>query len=327
MPKSIIDRRDATFKEHRHFTLFHICFANHSEVLFRKEVDYIAFINIIATEADKQDVAVRVFACMSDHVHLAVAAKNIDLFTSNIIYRYSKYFNHAYCRKGTLIKEDIYARCVFGRYHELAVYSYIIRNPRHHDVCESSLGYAYSSGKYYFDAAFGRERPQMFVPRSKAILSHRVDFPKTWRVLPSGMINPYDWLDIRNVEYDYGTFKNFSYNISHRKSNEDWVREQQEDTKRPNAGTDMDEVTLEYIEPFFRSDIKQMKDTEVFSFKENGRSDLQVCSIIDNCIIRRFDVRSVYELTDEQKLLCRRILKREYSVFNELQISRCVPII
>lgn len=324
MTKSHLNKCGAVLEDNHHFTLFHICFANHSEVLFRKEVDYITFINIIATESDKQDVAVRVYACMSDHVHLAVYAKNIASFTSNIIRRYTHYFNQFYKRRGSLIDDDVFISKILGPNHEQAVYSYIIRNPRHHDVCESALGYGFSSGKYYFSEAFGRDFPAVYLSSAKALISHRYDVPQNCRVLPGGMINPADWLDIAGVERVFGTFKNFSYNISHRKSNEDWLREQRDDAKY-FQGEVFEDVTLYTVEPFYRNDTQKMISTEIFSYKETGKSDLAVCSIIDNNIVSRFGVSSFYALTTEQKRACRKILRNEFNVFNESQICRCAP--
>lgn len=312
-------------KGHGKHSLYHLCLAEHDEVLFRADSDYVYFLNIVATEAEKQGVAVRAFACMSDHVHLAVFTCDADTFLEKIKLRYTMYFNHKYHRKGQLLN-DVFISFVSGHNHEKALYSYIIRNPKHHDVATSPAAYPYASGRYYFAADFGREEYQQYILKKfKPLLSEREYSNNTLDVLPGGLLNPAQWLDIQNVESCYGIFKEYMYQITLRKSGADWLKEQKED-ERYFGFEKCADVTLNTIEPKNISSQEKMLSNEKCEYSRPKYTDLDVCRLIDKEFVPMYGKKSYAQLTKEEKKQIANTLYCKYNILNKKQIIRTLAL-
>lgn len=316
------------------FCLFHLCFASHEENLCRVEQDYVRLINIIATEAHAQDSQVRAFACMSDHVHIVVNTRDPEMLLSRIRERYTKYFNVKYHRAGPFVADEKIVS-VSGLYHEKAVYSYVIRNPKHHYTADSQLAYPYSSGRYYFPNGYGYRAPENFVSRRQAQISRRVEFPASWRVLPNGLLNPADWLDIQNVEANFGTFRKFTYNTICRMTSEEWLKEQEKDEQymaHPSAGGQdatfqkQAPISLETIEPAFISSAERMRINEYSEFRPVTVLDDAVCALIDNVFVPQYGKQSYAQLSRSEKTAVANALRYEHGILSLKQIKRCLAM-
>lgn len=312
-------------KGHGKHSLYHLCLAEHDEVLFRADSDYVYFLNIVATEADKQGVAVRAFACMSDHVHLAVFTCDADTFLEKIKLRYTMYFNHKYHRRGQLLN-DTFISFVSGHNHEKALYSYIIRNPKHHNVAISPMSYPYASGKYYFAEALGRQ--EYVAPTTKKIkplLSEREYSKNTLDVLPGGLLNPAQWLDVQNVESCYGIFRTYIFQVALRKSGADWLKEQKEDEHYFGFEKCAD-VTLSSIEPDHIASQEDLLSNEKTEYSRPKYTDLDVCRLIDTELVPACGKKSYAQLTVEEKSRIANILYGKYDILNRKQIARALGL-
>lgn len=312
-------------KGHGKHSLYHLCLAEHDEVLFRADSDYVYFLNIVATEAEKQGVAVRAFACMSDHVHLAVFTCDAEQFLLRIKQRYTMYFNKKYQRSGTLFN-DTFISFVSGHNHEKFLYSYIIRNPKHHDVATSPMAYPYASGRYYFPEGLGRDEQLWMPSRSfKALVSRRESGDVPWDVLPNGLYNPAQWLDVQNVESCYGVFKEYLFIVAIKKSGADWLKEQKEDEKYFGFEKCAD-VTLQTVEPKNISSEEKMLLNEKKEYVRPKYTDLDLCRVIDGELVPRYGKQTYAQLTKTEKIEIANTLYRKYDVLNKNQIARTLAL-
>lgn len=314
-------------KGHGKHSLYHLCLAEHDEVLFRDDSDYIYFLNTVATEAAKECVSVRAFACMSDHVHLAVWTDDVELFAAKVKFRYTRYFNNKYHRSGALIS-DTFMDLVYGHNHEEALYSYIIRNPRHHNMSPSPLSYPYASGRYYFRAEFGFDLYETYIPRkARPQISRKGGniIDSTWQVLPDGLLDPSCWLDVHNVESCFVTQRHYVYQILFRKSGVDWVEEQKKDAEY-SGFVECQDVTLDTIEPQYISTKEKMLSNEKAEFKRPRFTDMDVCRIVDRELVPKYGKASYAELARSEKVEMANDLLHKFDVFSVKQIARVLAL-
>lgn len=315
------------------FNVYHLCLASHNENLCRCEQDYVRLINIIATEAYAQDSQVRAFACMSDHVHIIANTRNPQILLSRIRERYTKYFNKTYHREGSFQADEKIVP-VSGLYHERTAYSYVIRNPKHHNTVDSQLTYPYSSGRYYFQNRYGYQAPENFVGRCSALISRRTEYPSSWRVLPNGLLNPADWLDIQNVEANFGSFRKFTYYTTCRVTSEEWLKEQEKDEQYlahstadgQDAVSGQTTISLETIEPAFISSTKRMCINEYQEFRPATVLDDAVCALIDSIYVPQYGKQSYAQLTQAEKYSVATSLRYEHGILSAKQIRRCLAL-
>ena len=296
---------------------YHLCLSGGDEVLFRDEEDYIWGNNCLCMAAHKTGSSLLAYSEMSNHVHSGIRTESPELFMKTFRYPYNRYFNRKYNRKGRLGEEKFFCLEIDGLYHLLAALAYILRNPLHHGVAATPFGYRFSSISALFRKEFGRfEEPELLPERKQYLyLPDRTKLPAGFKMSASGLILPESVIDVADVEHQFSTARSFLYYMN-RISGESWEKEQQEDD------TSMPPITLNDIERGVSlHDIRTMLVNEHGRANYHSVSDPQLCEEIDKVLLQ--GVRTVYELSREEKLEIAEMLHRKFRV-SEDQIRRCL---
>ena len=151
----------------------------------------------------------------------------------------------------------------------------------------------------------------------KDYLPRNAEWPDEWVMSPSGVFLRPCFEQLRQTELLFVSPGSFEYNMF-RKTDEKWLQEQDQDRNgKPSVG-------LSDIEPDNSEDaIKNYLYNERSSTFKNTRSDIELCGIIDRCILPEFKVQSIYQLKPVKRESIRRILINEFHV-SELQANRCL---
>lgn len=304
---------------------YHLCFTSHKEVLFRDEEDMNHGFNSLCSSLYKTDSACYAYVSMSDHHHgcyrTRAAVELIRAFRES----HTKYLNRKYGRKGEMGEAGVYIQEISGIKHFLAAVSYVLKNPPHHGVASSPFEYPYSSANDYFQKELGKNLiPEGLLSYAeiKAVLPRRADFDPSWKMGRNGVFLSASVLDISAVETNFGTAQAFNYYMG-RKSGEDWIKEQaDENVSSP--------FTLENIEaPLIHVpnglSVADMLRNEKSRFRIAAITDLELCSLIDNQILPDYGKRSIYLLTEKEKIEIANTLYKKQS-FNADQIKRCLVL-
>ena len=240
---------------------------------------------------------------------------------------YTKYFNNKYGRTGSLGEKGFFMQEIDGLRHQVSAITYVLKNPVHHGISATPFAYPYCSANAFFRKDLGKD----FLPRlltSEQIrmsLPRRAEFDPSWKMGTEGVFLRESVLETAMVESLYSTPQAFNYMLS-RKSGEDWVKEQ-----------DMDSVscppfTLENIEsPLFTGGLG--KEDSLFHMLQNERSrfnrsvmtDLRLCGIVDMELASGKAPRTVYQLSNEEKICLANELHRRFHCGKE-QIRRCLAM-
>ena len=126
--------------------------ANHTERLFRHEVDFLAFFSILKRLMPPRDFFIRNYTLMHTHYHLVAWIENTANLASYIkslhltyYYYYLKRYGyrghlwHSRYRSIPIESEEQRVHC--GRYVEI--------NPVHAGICRDPVDYKWSSARYY----------------------------------------------------------------------------------------------------------------------------------------------------------------------------------
>ncbi len=314
---------------------YHICFTSHNEVMFRNNIDYIFGIFSMVLASIRTHTIILAFALMSDHVHVAIMTSSYTNFVIAFRRSYSLHFNKRYKREGALGELGYYHKELIGTNHIIAAISYILRNPIHHGICKSPFEYKYTSSNCYFNKFFCRKplfSPCLMSRRKMSDLGmiHRnsvSDIPNNYRFDENGTLIFSDFVDVTFVENHYVSGRRFSYYMT-RPSNEEWAKEQMKDM----SGSQMAEeeylaynppINLETIEPSFS--LPDLQKKEGCNFQEKRILDNEVCELIDQCYLPRYDVESYVQLNLAQKEeIAKDILSRYYA--GKKQLQRCLSI-
>lgn len=158
--------------------------------MFRTDSDYIRGINCLCIAAYRTNSDLLAYAFMSNHVHLCTRTENPSLLMRHYRYMYSRYFNAKYQRSGRLGEKHHFELELDGLHHILTAIAYILRNPMHHGVTATPLGYKYSSVSAVFSKELGRDisHEQMESKSHYLFLPGKVNLPAGFRIMTCGMI-------------------------------------------------------------------------------------------------------------------------------------------
>ncbi len=285
--------------------------------MFRDEEDYIRGNNCLCLAVHKTDSSLLAYVLMSNHIHIGIRTEAPELFIKAFRYPYNRYFNQKYNRSGRLGEKHCFTIEIEGLYHLLAAISYILRNPLHHGVAATPFGYRFSSISALFRREFGRfTEPELMPVRSQyRYTPAKEPLPKGYKMDISGLILPESVIDIADMQHQVSTARSFMYYMN-RISGEAWENEQREDRTR------MPPITLNEIERGVRThDIRTLLSNEHGRANYNTVSDIQLCEEIDRSILKC--TRSVYQLSDKEKLQIADMLVRKHRISDE-QIARCL---
>lgn len=301
---------------------YHLCYTSHDEVLFRNEADMNTAFNSLCSALCKTDSSCFAFTNMSDHHHGCYATKKPDELLRIARESYTIQFNNKYYRVGPLGERGIYAQEISGLKHFIAAVSYTLKNAPHHGVTSSPFEYKYSSANAYFRKQLGKNRDQeirLSPEQIKATLPRRAAFLPEWEMGVDGVFFPETVVDVQMVENAFSTVQTFNYYMG-RKSGEDWKKEQAEEN-------DLDPFTLNNMEkPFLQKENVSVADllrNEKSRFTTAPITDLELCSIIDEQYVPKYDRLSVYHLKRQEKNDIANELNKQYHA-NRQQIIRCL---
>jgi hypothetical protein len=300
--------------------LFHVCFSAHDEVMFRCRQDKWTFENCLALAIFSTDSELYGDSLMSNHVHIAVLTEDVQRFVRNVRARYSKYFNNKYGRSGRLGEKVAFCCEVKGQRHILAVLSYIFRNGIHHGQCSFPYEHEDSTVGHIYNKEFGRRciYRKHITSRSEIMtyLPRYSEFPDNYEMDENGMFTRESITQIRKVEMQFVSPWSFHF-FMRRPSDDKWIEEQNKDENGREA------ITLKTIE--YNTDITSLDDmlrNEKYVRVERF-SDEDVCKIIDEQYVPKFDKKSVYFLDDAQKMKIARDLRYDHHV-PLVQSCRCL---
>lgn len=298
---------------------YHICISGGNELLCRDEEDYVRCFNCLAMACAETESILLADSVMSNHLHECVRTSSPNLLIENQRYKYSRYFNAKYGRRGRLGEKTPFVIELQGLYHTLAALSYVLRNPVHHGIAPTPFAYPHCSANVIFSQSLGHVTDTLLMPAHNisAHLPSRKRCPEGYRMDKSGLILRGDVIDTVDVEHMFGTARAFLYYMN-RLSGEEWKREQERDREHYAP------ITIETIENGIT-----LQTMEQMLRNEHGRNDYRamddrkLCNLIDNTILPRKGIGSVYQLPHEVKAAIARELLSEYRL-PENQIRRCL---
>lgn len=303
---------------------YHICFTSHKEVMYRDEEDMNAGFNSLCSAMYKTDSACYADAFMSDHHHGCYRTRKPGELVRIARISYAKQFNRKYFRHGPLGEEAFFIQEIDGMQHFLAAVSYVLKNPTHHGVTATPFEYRFSSANCYFRKELGKF-PQthdklLTHNQIRLVLPRRADFDPKWKMGINGVFIQESVLDVAAVETNFGTAQAFNYYMG-RKSGEDWAQEQERD------GNGIAPFTLESMEvPMIKhraSSVAEMLQSEKSRHRTVAINDMELCKIIDNQIVPRYNKASVYQLSPKEKVEIANQLYKEFRA-SSIQIKRCL---
>ena len=274
--------------------------------------------------------------------------------------RYTWYFNEKYQRDcgGRMGEKYYFSLIVEGNYHMISACSYVLRNGLHHGVSGTSFMYPYSSINDMFIPELGKtERPYQGnrnpdeyrknksghwnkVVSSRSYSTHGLVFPDgyspitsrnviklylprysewpdEWVMSPSGVFLRPCFEQLRQTELLFVSPGAFEFNMF-RKTDDKWIEEQDQDRNGKPA------IGISDIEPIHNEDaVKSYLYNERASTFRNCRSDIDLCGIIDRCILPEFKAPSIYQLNRDKRESIRKILINDFHV-SDSQASRCL---
>lgn len=319
---------------------FHICVSSPNEVMFRSLEDYYRGFNCLALSVYKTNTQILADAFMSNHIHCGVIADAPGPLVKSFRNGYTKYFNNKYGREGMLGEVRYFSSELNGARHILATLSYILRNGLHHGMARTPFGYSFCSANSYFRADLGKPQNQHIITTNNEIvkfLPTHSEFPARYKMGKEGVFLRESVVDVSHVELLYGTPRSFLYYMS-RRSSEEWEKEQEKDDVADSA------VTLSMIEEgVWQKDTQTVANQSTASQTTAARamakwlanergvteppplSDIDVCAKIDTVFVPKFRRKSVYSLTEGEKMDTARFLARQYGIGSK-QLTRCLAI-
>lgn len=290
------------------------------------------------------------------------STNQLSMFISALRKKMTRHFYEKYDRKksGRLGERSYFSLRVSGNCHMISACSYVLRNPMHHGVSVTPFAYPYSSVNDLFPIELGKtDRPysgssvvptyrinmqgkwtkknrtdnsvntagNLILPPQyspivgKSVIKHFLprdtEFPDEWVMSPQGVFLRPCFEELRQTEMLFVTASAFEYNMF-RKTDEKWLHEQNLDRNGQSL------VRLNDIEPLNSDrDIEKYLDNERNKTYRKCINDFDVCRIIDHDILPEFHHKSIYQLTDTERLKVRQILINEIHV-PDFQVSRCI---
>ena len=291
------------------YNLVHVCIKSEGELMHREEEDYRCGISKMAFAAFRTESHIYAYAFMSTHIHIIVQTSDCPKFISLYRSAYTRWFNHKYCRTGRLGERYYHTEHLETPYRILYAVNYVLRNPVHHLVSDSALGYEFCSARYIFAGDF-RFRDLPCARRTTHFLSTKITLPESFCLNENGMISPESFLEIKAVENLYGTVKSFMYYLN-RPSFKDLG-------KSPDTGEKP--LTIDMIEPSFN--IEELRENEQKRSVKGYAKDIDICRIIDKeCL----PGKSYTRITEQERIrITNTLLRRFNGCISIKQINRCL---
>lgn len=287
--------------------LIHICIKSETEVMHREEDDYRCGISKMALVASRTGTIIYAYAFMSTHIHIVAETRNVSRFVSNFKNAYTRWFNHKYCRVGRLGEKRCHIEYLDNLNRALRAINYVLRNPVHHLVCDTALGYEFCSARYVFQGTICRGDATVS-RRTSRYYPSRHPLPGNMYLNEQGMISPECFLDRATVERIYISPRKFLFHI-----NRPSFRDLAEDGERP--------LSIGDIEP--GANLEEIRKNEMERSVKGNTTDIDVCRIIDKEILtdRTYAQLSIQERTDVARQLARRP-----DILSPKQIFRCLGL-
>lgn len=300
---------------------YHLCLSAGDEVMFRDQEDYHRGFNTFALALYKTGSNGLVESFMSTHCHLLVQTDSPKEFMYNLRLPYSMYFNTKYKRHGKLGEDTHFTMEVVGYNHTVAAASYILRNGLHHGIVPIPYAYPHCSANAIFMEQMGKTPCDRVLDpiHYRQFIGKTAKYPDTYKMSESGVFLRETVLDIPQVENLFVTPRAFNWYMT-RKSSEEWEEEQGKDK---NNIPPINISTIEkgvYTEP-----------TEKLLIYESGKSnynrpgDIELCTEIDKVILPQYGKSSVYDLTNQEKMIIAEHLYKNLHITKE-QIRRCLAM-
>ena len=291
------------------YDLLHICIKSENELMHREEDDYRSGITKMALAAYRTGTHIFAYAFMSNHVHMIVQSPDISRFVSNYRNAYTRWFNFKYCRKGRLGERSFHTTSLDSIYRILHAVNYVLRNPVHHLVSDTAIGYEFCSARYVFASDFCLNEVKSRKVRSD-FYSKNVSLPDSLYLNDKGMISPKSFLEIPAVEKLYMTAKNYLFYLN---------RPSYADMDKPDANEEPLDICQ--IEPSYN--IEELQRNERRRSVKEHTDDMDICRIIDKELLRG---RTYAQLSDEEKEKNACQVSRRLPLCPLKQIYRCLAI-
>ena len=280
-------------------TLKHLCYTSHGEVMFRNVDDMNYAFNSLCSALYKTDSICLAEAFISTHHHgcylTSLPRELMHIHRTS----YTKYFNNKYGRTGSLGEKGFFMQEIDGRRHQVSAITYVLKNPVHHGISATPFAYPYCSANAFFRKDLGKDfSPRLLTSEQiRMSLPRRAEFDPSWKMGTEGVFLRESVLETAMVESLYSTPQ-----------------------------------TLENIEsPLFTGG--SGKEDSLFHMLQNERSrfnrsvmtDLRLCGIVDMELASGKAPRTVYQLSNEEKICLANELHRRFHCGKE-QIRRCLAM-
>jgi len=295
----------------------------HSEVLLRSVEDVAMFTNLTALAAYRCGAEIMTDSEMSTHLHETVRCANPEELSNRQLRSLTKAFNYRHSRKGPLFDDQPFILKIEGPRHMQMALNYSLRQGLHHGQSETAFDYPWSTCNFLFASQRGAAVPKAIYKTRGELRSllpkNENGFPDCWQGDANGILLRNTFEELALVENWYGTARSYIYSMI-RKTSEEWLAEQNKDN------TDEPVVTLNLIENNFSSEeVSEMLTLEGNSkYVSRGRSDMELCEMIDSRMIGRYGASSVYQLRKNQKETLAKELWYDLGIRNAKQIRRCL---
>lgn len=301
---------------------YHLCLSSDNEILFRDIEDYNRGFNNFAVALYRTSSVGLVESFMSTHCHLLVQTEDPDLLMYHFRNSYSKYFNFKYKRNGKLGKDKHFFLEVVGCNHLLAAISYILRNPLHHGVAPIPFAYHHSTANSIFRKEMGKYFNEPLLKNRRSYTKYvgrNAEYPDSYKMTTEGVFLRESVLDIPQVENIFISPRAYSYYMT-RKSSEEWNNEQDKDDNSTPP------INLLNVESGVNVDSYD-KMLKYEYGKENYRSitDIELCSELDSIVRERYNGKSIYELSDVEKIKIAEYYFRTKFISRE-RLKRCLAL-
>lgn len=125
---------------------------NNRQAVFFRDADYVSYLDRLFESAERYDVSVHAFVCMTNHVHILLTPWS-DGSASRLIQRlggsYAARINSLYRRTGSLWEGRFRSSLVDSESYVLACYRYIELNPVRAGMVEHPSEYRWSSYRHH----------------------------------------------------------------------------------------------------------------------------------------------------------------------------------
>lgn len=304
--------------------LYHLCTTAHSEVLLRNIDDVRLMTNFMALSALRNDTMHIADSQMSTHKHEIILSEDPHRYAKAQMISITKAFNSKYGRKGPLFDSKAYILPIYGPRHIQMAMTYVLRQGLHHGQTETAFAYPWSTCNCLFQEERGctPERPLFSGSNDlRQVLPRNNSYPEQWQADKNGILVRSSFEELTMAENWFGTARAYMYSML-RKSSEEWLQEQQQDTG------DEPIITLDRLEEGYSAE----EISEMLYFEGNPKyvtkpiKDMELCTLIDNNMLGRYGAHSVYQLSRKQKWAIADELKHDLGITNEKQLSRCLVL-